>query len=133
MHLNIILSTRKGNSLLAFTISDPGNPCYVANRASANVGEHGGIYNRAGREFPDDNANGANFRVFNNGTGAHSFGTSLAAPLWAAVVNQDRQTVGKGPVGFLNPALYAHPSTQADIGHGPNPNCGSSGFAAVEG
>ncbi len=36
-------------------------------------------------------------------------GTSFAAPMWAAyiaLVNQQRASVGKGPIGFLNPILY---------------------------
>ena len=43
-------------------------------------------------------------------------GTSCAAPLWAgfaALVNQQAAVLGKPPVGFLNPAIYA-------IGKGPN-------------
>ncbi len=37
-------------------------------------------------------------------------GTSAAAPLWAgfnALVNQGRAQAGKGPIGFINPALYS--------------------------
>lgn len=37
-------------------------------------------------------------------------GTSAAAPLWAAftaLVNQQRTAAGKGPIGFINPALYS--------------------------
>jgi kumamolisin len=37
-------------------------------------------------------------------------GTSAAAPVWAgfiALVNQQRATGGQGPVGFVNPAIYA--------------------------
>ena len=37
-------------------------------------------------------------------------GTSVAAPLWAgftALVNQQAALSGNGPIGFLNPALYA--------------------------
>ena len=57
------------------------------------------------------------FVVCNNGqqeTGVG--GTSAAAPLWAAftaLVNQQAAALGKSPVGFLNPAIYA-------IGKGPN-------------
>lgn len=43
-------------------------------------------------------------------------GTSIAAPLWAgftALINQRAAEMGKPPVGFLNPALYA-------IGKGTN-------------
>ena len=37
-------------------------------------------------------------------------GTSCAAPLWAgftALINQQAKNVGKSPIGFLNPAVYA--------------------------
>jgi subtilase family serine protease len=40
---------------------------------------------------------------------ADAWGTSAAAPLWAAftaLVNQQAAQAGKQPVGFLNPALY---------------------------
>jgi tripeptidyl-peptidase I len=119
-----------------FAKHDPGHPYYSANEDATNIGENGGIYNRIGRGFPDISANGANFRSFTNGTDYHYFGTSLAAPLWAAVItliNQERQLRGKGPVGFINPVLYSHPETLTDIKNGSNPNCGSSGFSAVEG
>lgn len=119
-----------------FSKHNPGLPSYVANENATNIGEGGGLYNRAGRGFPDISANGASFRAFNNGTNYHFFGTSLAAPLWAAVltlINQERQAVGKTPVGFINPVLYANPDTLTDIKNGSNANCGSSGFPAVEG
>jgi len=117
---------------------NPGHPSYVANADASNIGEHGGIYNRAGRGYPDISANGANFRMFTGGQDFHFFGTSLAAPLWAAVVsllNSERQAIGKGPVGFLNPVLYEHATSGilTDIKNGSNPNCGSSGFTAVDG
>ena len=34
--------------------------------------------------------------------------------------------VGKGPVGFLNPALYANPSVMNDIVNGSNVGCEST-------
>lgn len=43
-------------------------------------------------------------------------GTSFAAPMWAgfiALVNQQLASQGKGPVGFLNPTLYAKNVTAA--------------------
>ena len=55
-------------------------------------------------------ANGAKFRAYTNGTDYHYYGTSLAAPLFASVItliNEERTAVGKGPVGFINPVLYA--------------------------
>lgn len=119
-----------------FAKHDPGHPYYVANADASNIGENGGIYNRAGRGIPDISANGANFRAYTNGTDFHWFGTSLAAPLWNAIItliNQDRALIGKKPVGFINPVLYANTDALTDITIGSNPNCGSSGFSAVPG
>ncbi|KAK5123597.1 hypothetical protein LTR85_002635 [Meristemomyces frigidus] len=98
-----------------FADHDPGLPYYVANSNASNIGSNGGVYNRAGRGIPD---------------------ISLAAPLWAAVItliNEERTVAGKGPVGFINPVLYENPGALKDITNGSNPNCGSSGFAAVPG
>ncbi|PNY22467.1 Aorsin [Tolypocladium capitatum] len=119
-----------------FDQHDPKHPFYIANDNVTNIGENGGIYNRAGRGIPDISANGANFRSFTNGIDAHWFGTSLSAPLWASVItliNQQRAVVRKGPVGFINPVLYANTDALTDITKGSNPNCGSSGFTAVKG
>ncbi|KAL3958263.1 hypothetical protein ACCO45_006425 [Purpureocillium lilacinum] len=119
-----------------FAAHDPGHPYYVADADASNVGANGGLYNRAGRGIPDVSANGANFRAFTNGTEFHWFGTSLAAPLWASIVtlvNQERALRGKRPVGFINPVLYENAGALTDIKNGSNPNCGSSGFEAVEG
>ncbi|KAK5991871.1 Aorsin [Cladobotryum mycophilum] len=119
-----------------FSKHDPGHPYYITNSNATNIGENGGIYNRAGRGIPDISANGANFRAFVNGSEGHWFGTSLAAPLWASVItliNQERAKVYKSSVGFINPVLYANTGALTDIKQGSNPNCGSSGFTAVEG
>lgn len=115
---------------------DPGHRSYVADEEASNIGAGGGVYNRAGRGIPDVAANGANFRAFTNGTDEHVFGTSLAAPLWSAVitlVNQERARAGKTTVGFINPALYKNPAALTDVTRGSNPNCGSWGFSAVRG
>jgi hypothetical protein len=55
------------------------------------------------------------FVVADHGQEESFYGTSAAAPLWAgftALVNQRAAMFGNGPVGFLNPAIYA-------IGTGP--------------
>ena len=41
--------------------------------------------------------------------------------------------MGKGPLGFLNQILYAHPEMFNDITAGDNPGCGTNGFIAVQG
>lgn len=41
--------------------------------------------------------------------------------------------MGKGPVGFVNPVLYAHPEVLNDITNGTSAGCDTNGFAAIEG
>lgn len=64
------------------------------------------------RNYPDvampaDNV----FLIWKNGTSIGAVGgTSCASPLWAgfmALVNQQAASLGKAPVGFINPAIYA--------------------------
>lgn len=85
-------------------------PYYRVNADASNIGENDGVYNRAGRGYPDVSANGAFLLVYNNLTEFTFFGTSLSSPILGAVVtliNEERTKLGKGPVGFVNPALYA--------------------------
>lgn len=49
------------------------------------------------------------------------------------MINEERLQAGKGPVGFLNEALYANPQVMNDIKNGTNPGCGTVGFSAVKG
>ncbi len=52
---------------------------------------------------------------YNNGAWGGVGGTSASAPLWAgvaALIDQQRAANGLGPIGFLNPAVYA-------VGTGP--------------
>ncbi|QKX54516.1 uncharacterized protein TRUGW13939_01603 [Talaromyces rugulosus] len=111
-------------------------PYYKANEQATNIGENGAAYNRAGRGYPDVSANSAFLLAYVNRTLGPDFGTSLASPIFGAVItliNEERTAVGKGPVGFINPALYANPSVLNDITNGSNPNCGSQGFQASRG
>lgn len=86
-----------------FAGHNPGYPTYVANAAVSNIGENGGLYNRAGRAYPlvhslrstldttdhcirDVSANGAFvLGVVDENVGPH-FGTSFSTPIWASVV-----------------------------------------------
>lgn len=65
------------------------------------------------RGYPDVSANGARYVVALNGTYKyHLYGTSASSPTFASVltlINEARYNVGKGPVGFVNPAMYANP------------------------
>ncbi|OQD85399.1 hypothetical protein PENANT_c010G10600 [Penicillium antarcticum] len=95
-----------------------------------------GLYNRIGRAYPDVAANGALFPAYAGGTKHHFYGASLSSPLFASVlslINEERIHKGKGPVGFINPVLYAHPHVLNDITNGTNVGCGSDGFSAIKG
>ncbi|KAL1890641.1 hypothetical protein Sste5346_008157 [Sporothrix stenoceras] len=102
-------------------------PPYGANR-----------FNNSGtvRGYPDVSANGANYVTAVNGNFTLSFGTSASAPTFASIINlinEQRIKAGKGPVGFVNPVLYANPQVLNDITSGNNPGCGTNGFTAVPG
>ncbi|KAK8110251.1 Pro-kumamolisin [Apiospora kogelbergensis] len=89
---------------------------------------------RAG--FPDVSANGAAYVVAVKGGFHQVYGTSASSPTFGAVItliNERRLAKGKGPVGFLNPALYAHAHVLNDVTRGNNPGCGTKGFAAAPG
>lgn len=119
----------------------PNYPSYVyngfdINSGKSNIGQNGGIYNSAGRGFPDVSANGANLTAYIGGQLQLTFGTSLATPIWASIItliNEERTKDNKGPVGFVNPTLYAHPEAFFDITRGTNPGCGTQGFPASPG
>ena len=103
---------------------------------NSNIGENGGVYNVAGRAYPDVSANGASMTAFVRGKKGNWLGTSLAAPIWASVIaklNTERARVGKGSVGFVQPVLYQHPEVFNDIVTGSNLGCDTDGFAAAEG
>ncbi|KAF1979797.1 subtilisin-like protein [Bimuria novae-zelandiae CBS 107.79] len=95
-----------------------------------------GLYNRNGRGIPDVSANGDNTAAVYNGDLRLTGGTSASAPIFAAIINlinEERIKAGKGPVGFINPVLYANPGVLNDITNGTNPGCGTEGFAASKG
>ncbi|KAI0823960.1 subtilisin-like protein [Trametes gibbosa] len=97
-------------------------------------------FNNSGvvRAFPDISANGANYVVAVAGEFVLVFGTSCSAPVVGSMItliNDARITAGKGPVGFINPALYsdAFANSFHDITTGGNQGCGTPGFTATEG
>jgi subtilase family serine protease len=96
------------------------------------------------RNTPDVALTGDNvFVAFGGGTQGIYGGTSCATPLWAgfmALVNQQAAAMGKPPIGFANPAIYAigkganYASAFHDINTGNNTWSGSpSRFYAVSG
>src|SRR3954471_6731935 len=95
----------------------PNYPSYatVDNKA---IGTGGGIYNRAGRGYPDVSAVGDNVVIFTMGAPTLIGGTSASAPVFAAIlnrINEERLAAGKKTVGFVNPVLYGHPNVLHDI------------------
>jgi tripeptidyl-peptidase I len=88
------------------------------------------------RGYPDVSANGANYVVNVDGSFSLVYGTSASSPVFGSIItliNEARLALGKKPVGFLNPTLYANPSVLNDITSGGNQGCGTAGFTASSG
>ncbi|KAM3446921.1 hypothetical protein MY3296_009227 [Beauveria thailandica] len=109
-----------------------------------------GIYNRAGRAYPDVSAAGDNGLVVTQGRAGLSGGTSMSSPIVASIfnrINDKRLSAGKGPIGFANTALYdaaGIPGFYNDVTEGDQAlggiysdrglsACGNNGFSAVPG
>jgi len=94
------------------------------------------VFNHTGRGFPDVSALGLKLAtVYLNKTYGVG-GTSASAPIFASIVtllNEERLSQGKKPIGFLNPIIYAHPEIFHDVTEGSNPGCGTDGFPASPG
>lgn len=95
-------------------------------------------FNKSNRGYPDVSANGFDYTIAVNGVFMSVFGTSASAPVFASIItaiNDARRKIGKGTVGFINPAIYSSKFRDAfnDITDGSNPNCGTGGFVAAEG
>lgn len=130
-----------------FSQHDPGYQSY--NTTDGNIPSSGGIYNRAGRGYPDVSANGLHGVVVVNGREGTSGGTSQSSPIFAALITRiinERIKAGKSTpaLGFLNPILYQNPGMFNDITSGDqhmggpygdsSPSaCGNIGFSAVPG
>lgn len=74
--------------------------------------------------FPDVSANGANYVVAVDGSLSLINGTSASSPTFGSVItliNEQCANAGKGPVGFVNPTLYANPGIVNDITSGGQP------------
>ncbi|EPS94691.1 hypothetical protein FOMPIDRAFT_1026105 [Fomitopsis schrenkii] len=103
----------------------------------ASIGtEYSGLYNAAGRGYPDVSTQGENFII-----GLHQKfytidGTSCASPTFASVVallNDELLSAGKSRLGWLNPWLYSNPDALNDVTSGDNPGCATNGFSATTG
>ncbi|KAF9243178.1 peptidase S8/S53 domain-containing protein [Melanogaster broomeanus] len=99
------------------------------------------IWNSTGtsRGFPDISANGANYVVAVDGSFQSIFGTSCSSPVCGAIftmINDARLTIGKKPIGFINPTVrtvFLLSGAFHDITMGGNQGCGTAGYTAVPG
>jgi len=102
-------------------------------------------WNPANRGFPDVSAVGENVCILDPGTPCEFVGgTSASTPIWGAIItllNSDRLTAGKSPLGFVNPLIYKMYglnknlffNNKMDIGNN-GAECGPQmGFNAVHG
>ncbi|KAJ7631781.1 peptidase S8/S53 domain-containing protein, partial [Mycena rosella] len=99
---------------------------------------YSGLYNASGRGVPDVSAQGVNVAIGFNEEIITLNGTSASAPIFAAIIgqlNNELVAAGKGPLGFLNPRMYANPGAFNDITseNRSNPGCGTDGFPAAKG
>lgn len=70
----------------------------------------GGVYHVGGRGYPDVSAIGESYMAYYKGRWGHVSGTSLSAPIWAALltlVNERRLAANKSTVGFVHPVLVS--------------------------
>ncbi|KAH3907945.1 hypothetical protein HBI56_151300 [Parastagonospora nodorum] len=99
--------------------------------------EHKGLYNAAGRGYPDISAQGLYFEFVWNSTNGVISGTSASSPLAASVialVNDALISAGKPTLGFLNPWLYKKGYKGfTDVLSGGNGGCNTTGFAVTKG
>jgi tripeptidyl-peptidase-1 len=91
------------------------------------------MYNTAGRGYPDVALLGHNYQVVIGGGTYTVSGTSASSPVFAGfvtLINNYRASIGKGPVGFINPALYQFAAQKKpvfnDITVGENNCCAGS-------
>ncbi|TQV97062.1 protease S8 tripeptidyl peptidase I [Cordyceps javanica] len=121
-----------------FANYDPGFPFYTTTGGKIPSGD--GVFNRAGRAYPDIAAVGDYGIIVFKGQVGRSGGTSMSAPIVAAIftrINEERIRKGKSPIGFANPALYSFPEAFNDItigGHlGTGGTCAGRGFSTAPG
>lgn len=102
---------------------EPTVPNYLAKLGKTNQE----YFNSSGRGYPDVSAQSVRYIIWNQGQPEFLYGTSCAAPTFAAVVsnlNNIRLAAGKSKLGFLNPWLYTiGVSGLTDITHGQSSGC----------
>lgn len=111
----------------------------VAKYLSSNQGfpQYEGLFNRAGRAYPDVAAQSLNYSVIYDSELIRVAGTSASTPAFAAIialVNDALLAAGKPTLGFLNPWLYGGGfKAFTDVTSGSSAGCEVDGFPAAEG
>ncbi|KAF2077572.1 hypothetical protein CYY_001113 [Polysphondylium violaceum] len=102
------------------------------------------FFNSSNRAFPDISALGHNYFILAAGADQVIDGTSCSSPVLAGIIsllNGYRISVGKPPLGFINPLLYQlyedNPAAYNDIEKGNNycteHCCAETGFESAKG
>ena len=74
------------------------------------VGANNGVYNSAGRAYPDLSAIGQDVLTYTAGRARLTDGTSASAPVIGSIltrINEERIAKGKSTVGFINPTIVS--------------------------
>ena len=93
-------------------------------------------YNKNGRGHPDVVIKAFYYLTFNGKQMTLSSGASAAAPSMGGMIsnlNAARMRIGKGSVGFIHPALYAHSGEFANDVTSGNTKCVQSGKCCKQG
>lgn len=100
------------SAVQAYLTNDPPPYASYSGINNQNIGAGGGVYNSAGRGYPDVSAVGDNIVIFNQGMPTLIGGTSASAPIFASLlnrINEERIAAGKSTMGFVNPTLVKSP------------------------
>ncbi|KAI3325007.1 tripeptidyl peptidase [Xylariaceae sp. AK1471] len=110
----------------------------AVNRYLEHLGDQfAGLFDPAGRAYPDVSAQGYHYVVMYNGSAEMQDGTSASTPTVAAVVsliNDALVAEGRPKLGFLNPWIYSTGYRGfTDVTQGSNLGCNTTGFPAADG
>ncbi|KAI0034022.1 family S53 protease [Vararia minispora EC-137] len=117
-------------------------PAYQNSVVSAYLNNFGtqtysGLYNPAGRGFPDVSTVGDYVVAVQQQEGLYYAGAGPSGPIFGSIIallNDEEITAGRGPLGFLNPFLYSTGQIAfTDVTSGSNPGCNTNGFPAMAG
>ena len=111
----------------------------VLNYVKSLGSQYVGLYNPAGRGYPDVAAQGSRYVIRIGGANYLIYGTSASAPTFSSVIsllNDYRISQGQSSLGFLNPLIYSKwlgtPALN-DITQGSSAGCNTTGFPAEKG